>query len=511
MTIPKFIANDGSAGKMGKDAKTCESLALDVRIDTELKKIVFLFLPLHHSFTSQFTILNHTNSSKCAPQYVESIRETRILQSTPTEVKIVSPVLRYKRFLLENMKNESLTTIIQNAYESIDGNTEINDEYSLDALLSEACELEKNYFELKKILSLLPLYQRLSDRIESLNSNDGGNADEQMAKTRLRLILSMKLRDLLEDDNLIVNIELFTKVAVAHIKTRNAQIYSKLNISDVGLQNNLNRLQFGVDGNYMLDMHYHVIKGFRLSFFPFALDYLEMYQLPASFMEYEDLNAISSATINSLRTLSRTINAINSNHARIVMHKNSMDSNALYTWKNSDVRNKIRRLFAGEKITLLADVKQSENQFNAIKFNSIDLVFRTPVENLNDRLYYVLGSFMVKLNHTGTSAFRCNNKFYELTSDPMLIMSSFEKDKSQVPLSRNIVYDMLRENRPLLSPYTLWEIQLGDVNENGNFHGLQPFIELVDIELHGTGQYIRERASICENENLTKFYSVVEN
>lgn len=69
---PKLFADDGSVGKSGADAKACESLALDVKIDTELKKVVFIFLPLHHSFTSTFTVLNHTDSSKCTPKIVRN-------------------------------------------------------------------------------------------------------------------------------------------------------------------------------------------------------------------------------------------------------------------------------------------------------------------------------------------------------------------------------------------------------------------------------------------------------
>lgn len=501
---------------MGKDAKTCKSLALDVRIDTELEKVVFIFLPLHHSFSSHFTVLNHINSSKCSPEFVKSEHATVVEVS---EIETVSPFVRYKRFLIENMKNESLKNVIQRAYEAIDENTEINDEYSLDEFLMEACELEKNYFELKKLVDLVSMYQRLSKRIKSLESHRLTKND-RIALSRLGHILSMKLDNLREYDGLIVNIESFTKLFAEHIKTKNELVLPNLNISE--LRNNLKLLQFGVYGNYFLDTYYYIIEGFQLTFFPFAVDYLKMYRLPTSFLSYEDLNAIALATTNNLNTLSQSIDAINSNHARIVKNKNSIDKtnreDAFYTWKNYDVREKIRKLFAGEKITLLADVKQTKNRFNSIKFNTIELVFRLSElseqnDFFNDRFNYILEVLEVKFNHTGVSTFRCNDNFYQMTTEPIFILSSFAKDTSKIPLSRNLVYDMLRENRPVLSPYTLWEIQLSGVNERDavNFDVLEPFVELVDIELHGTGKYIRENASICENENLAKFYSLMEN
>lgn len=422
------------------------------------------------------------------------------------------------------MKNESLKNVIQRAYEAIDENTEINDEYSLDALVMEACELEKNYFELKKLVDLVSMYQRLSKRIKSLERLESHRLTEndRIALSRLGYILSMKLANLREyDDSLIVNIDLFTEVVAEQIKTKNELVLPNLNISDVELRNDLELLQFGFYGNYFLDTYYHIIEGFQLTFFPFAVDYLKMYRLPTSFLSYEDLNAIALATTNNLNTLSQSIDAINSNRARIVKIKNSIDQtnreDAFYTWKNYDVREKIRKLFAGEKITLLADVKQTKNRFNSIKFNTIELVFRLSElsqqnDYFNDRLNYILEILEVKFNHTGVSTFRCNDNFYQMTTEPIFILSSFAKGTSKIPLSRNLVYDMLRENRPVLSPFTLWEIQLSGVNEHDvNFDVLEPFVELVDIELHGTGKYIRENASICENENLAKFYSLMEN
>lgn len=506
----KHIGQDGSVGKLGKDARTCKSLALNVRIDTKLEKVVFIFLPLHHSFSSHFTVLNQINSSKCSTEFVKSEQTTVVELS---DIETVFSVFRYKRFLLESMKNESLKNIIQKAYKAIDENTEINDEYSMDAFLMEACELEKNYFELKNSIDLASVYHRLSERVASLESHEQ-TEDNQIALSRLQFILKMKLDNLRKDYDLIVNIELFAEVAVEYIKSRSKRVLPNLNVSDVGLRNNLKLLQFGVFGNYILDTYYNTIEGFQLTFFPFAVDYLEMYRLPISFMSYKDLNAIVLATTNNLNTLGRSINAIKSNQARIGMTRNSIHKtysmNAFYVWKNFDVREKIRQLFAGEKITLLADIKQTKNPLNAIKFNKIELVFRS--SSHNDKLNDILGSFEAKLNHTGVSAIRCNNHFYRMTTDPILITFSFEKDQSGVPLSRTLVYDMLRDNRPLLSPYTLWEIQLGGVNEDdGYFLGLKQFVELVDIELHGTGEYIRENASICENENLAEFYSLMEN
>lgn len=197
------------------------------------------------------------------------------------------------------------------------------------------------------------------------------------------------------------------------------------------------------------------------------------------------------------------------------MHKNSLDNNdpeeAFYVWKNADVQNEIKRLFAGEKVKFFADIKQSRNNsYNAIKFNAIDLVFRSSNNITNGNLNEILNYFEVHfIVHSGVSDFRCNNYFYKITSQPALIMFSLAKNEHQIPLFRNGVYSKLKENRPMLSPYTLWEIQLEVMNPHihgKRFRNLDSFVDQVDMELHGTGEYISENASICNNSNLAKFY-----
>lgn len=74
------------------------------------------------------------------------------------------------------------------------------------------------------------------------------------------------------------------------------------------------------------------------------------------------MNEIVSITTNNLKSLNRTIDEIKSRND--VVH-NKLPSNysdpttAFYIWKNADIRDKIQRLFSGEKVIFFADIKKS--------------------------------------------------------------------------------------------------------------------------------------------------------
>lgn len=115
------------------------------------------------------------------------------------------------------------------------------------------------------------------------------------------------------------------------------------------------------------------------------------------------------------------------------------------------------------------------------------MAFRSSYQTINDQLEKDLQSFHVSLTHMGESSYRCNDQFYTISSRPQTISYSFAR-KNQMPAVRNVVYDKLSGGVKLLSPYTFWTIKLG----HGQFDELNPFVNFVDIELHGHGQYVDE-------------------
>lgn len=166
-----------------------------------------------------------------------------------------------------------------------------------------------------------------------------------------------------------------------------------------------------------------------------------------------------------------------------------------YTWRNYEIRDEIRQLFAGEKVYLMADVTRG-SQLNAVKFNSIGIDFRMANGTSASELQDILESFHVTMTHMGNSHYRCGNRTYTINSPSREVSSRIGREYQTAVGSAGD--ETLSSNIALLSPYALWRFQLsGD-----SFDALSPFVGRVDIELHGYGQYVSQREPICETDLL---------
>lgn len=283
-----------------------------------------------------------------------------------------------------------------------------------------------------------------------------------------------------------------------------------LNIGDAQLRDNLHELCHNLQANYIMSQYNRAIGGFKQAVFPFAAEYLEFYRLPETLDADKNLSIIVTAAADKIKTLSERMTefnrtVINENDALIHnahFDRDSVGNQPFYVWPNDEIRHQIEQLFAGKKIYLLADVMRS-SRMNAVKFNIVGLEFRASNQSANDQLKQLREFFHVSLTHMGESNYRCDQQFYTISSRPRTIYYSFSQ-KNQEPVIRNVVYDKLRAGVKLLSPYTLWGIQLS----KGPFDELKPFADFVDIELHGYGQYVAENAAIC-NTDLDKYYSTI--
>lgn len=310
--------------------------------------------------------------------------------------------------------------------------------------------------------------------------------------------------------NLIINI--FDRIQdyydqsklAAFVSELDSISYQNLNINDAELESQMNELQLSFLSNVIRSQYYRAIDALKQTVFPFADDYLKTYELP-SVIASNDTDALITTTIESLRMRIKEFNAtvINQNDesVHIAEFSNEPGSEPFYVWQNSEVCKQIQAVFNGSKVYLLADITKS-NARNAIKFSTINLEFRSNYQTINDQLSKILQSFHVTLTHLGESHYRCNNKFYTISSRPLKIEFSFGK-KNQQPIDRTISYEKLQASSKFLSPYTLWSVQL----TNGPFDKLERFTDFVNIELHGNGQYLEQNATIC-NTNLEKYYSL---
>lgn len=286
--------------------------------------------------------------------------------------------------------------------------------------------------------------------------------------------------------------------------------FEKIFIEDVQLRISISELQYNLHANMILGQQYRAVNAFKQAVFPFAANYFNLFQLPES-LAIDNSSAVISFATKQVQTLSKRIRefnstVINENDQSIHIEYFTRDPGSagpFYVWKNSEVRAKIEQLFAGKKIYLLADISDSARR-NAVKFKVIDLIFRTENNTVNDELNEILQHFSASLLHMGESNYRCNDNIYTMDTRPLNITYSYSKRNGE-HISENQAYIKLKTGPPLLSPYTLWTLQL----LKGDFKKLQPFVDLVDIELHGYGQYVDGGVSAC-NKDLAKYYTLKE-
>lgn len=280
-----------------------------------------------------------------------------------------------------------------------------------------------------------------------------------------------------------------------------------LKIVDQQLEKDLNQLQFNLQANLILTQYIRAVDGFKQAVFPFAAHYVDIYELPAT--SGENMDSIVANAVDKIKSLSVRINQLNSKSINDNIEQSintaSFDrsdngTGPFYMWSNDHVHDEIQQLFAGKKIYLLADVMQT-GKLNAVKFNAIHVEFHSNNETINEQLEGILQSFHVFLTHMGESDYRCDDQFYTISSRMQTMEYNFAK-RNQVLNDGNAIFNQSMMDIKMLSPYTLWAIQL----TRGQFDQLKPFVNSVDIELHGHGQYVEEGATICDTD-LDKYYS----
>lgn len=479
-------------------------------------------------------------------QLVDTLNErlTTLLKERQTEIEKLKekPTKGYDR-AIKVMKHAA------NVAELVSAGVDIYNQFQEDeAKIEEVAENIREtreeihkykQYELKIYNTLMPMILQASDEFKDIEKNLGGKSlvalDVQNWKVQSTLSdlkndlvqftkgfqaeedvqrcvdkLSEAMTTLIDIYNRIQNYEEQEKLVV-YIGDLHSTHFENIAISDPALKEEFNKLETMVTANVILAQYLRAVNGFKQTVFPFASTYLETLELPSGLIVDSSMSTLVSTAVSQLKTLKEKIKelnetVVNQNDPYIGTGHFNGDNKALepfYAWKGSDYSQTIRDLFAGKKVHLRADITKGLH-YNAIKFSRIGLQFRHKDADLQGNLTGVLDHFWVHMTHMGNSYYRCNNQFF-ISSNPMQkIKYSYENTKGE-PSGTNAVYEKLRNGDIVLSPYTMWEVHL----EKGKFDTLKAYEDLVDIELYGYGQFVKEGADICNN-NLAKYYTVDE-
>lgn len=176
---------------------------------------------------------------------------------------------------------------------------------------------------------------------------------------------------------------------------------------------------------------------------------------------------------------------------------------------NGSSRSIMDPLLRLEPVTVITDVNNGSKSKDAIKFRTITLKIRARQESQQKDLDAILEYLIVRMTHQGQSFFRVGDKVYGIAHPPQEITYSFAKDSKGEPTFKNKVYQKLAAGDLMLSPFTIWKIQL-EVSSEGKYGEnpdtikakLAPFVGEVDFLLVGSGSYVERSAAASLNECL---------
>jgi GTPase SAR1 family protein len=168
-----------------------------------------------------------------------------------------------------------------------------------------------------------------------------------------------------------------------------------------------------------------------------------------------------------------------------------------FEWSYEQNSKEIDKLLQGDEATLIADARNSTH--DAIKFATIGIKIELTNPEQNIELQKLLENFQVELTHSGISSYKYNNKIYKISSNGPsgeqinLVYQYGNIDRGTHLKHANEAYKKLKQNIPILSPYTTWKIRISPINQRDHliFNKIPKKLSSLKISLIGHGHYVK--------------------
>lgn len=286
--------------------------------------------------------------------------------------------------------------------------------------------------------------------------------------------------------------------------------------SDPQFMQTINRMDEIIQTNTVLEKHTFVIHAFKQHYFPFAPLFLDKFNLPPH-LRFNDTDALKENAIKQIKDLNSGViisDATLGSKDIYLFSDIQFDSNDMvsvmppfYIWKSQEHKNEIQKLLRGEEIIVKADVVNEINN-SAIKFNRIGIYLNSPNQTVQTKLNEAIGQFDLTMKIIGENVYRCDKRLYHLPIDGNIVIEqSMRRDANGIPIKQNDVYRKISESNYFLSPYTMWSIQLENQRKNVSLTEFEN--EIIDIELVGRGQYLKNIQSVSHDvcsQQLDEYY-----
>jgi hypothetical protein len=293
----------------------------------------------------------------------------------------------------------------------------------------------------------------------------------------------------------------------------------------------VNKLERIIHENVISDLYEEAKKAFKLWSFPFQCEYEKL------LMNHDQPTSNSTSTFSNnkvieySRILEEMFKIVKEDNFKITAKDNHMNTksfeisetkfDSFFKWSSKKYPFELNQLlFKGLPVTLYSDINEfhQNNKYDALKFSTIYLHLsvlseeKSPNEmnELNKNLTNYLTNFHVELSYAGKSnyIFKDESYSFNLNSGELVLRYRYncneEMKKSKTcEMNSNNSFKKLSANKPLISPFTIWKIELIPIRTNGNddqrmnyFKNIEKIIKNVVnepeivISLHGHAQYV---------------------
>jgi len=263
--------------------------------------------------------------------------------------------------------------------------------------------------------------------------------------------------------------------------------------------------------NLITEKYEQALKAFSYWSFPFFCEYTHNIEMPNSNKIKNVNDMISKYSI----VMSKLLEIIDSSETKLKPNIDNYLQSYLFTretpifkWSSKTNPVEIKQFLKGERITLNANVKYSK--FDALKFSKLYILIEISSKSLNNTLQNILKEFFIELTHPGVSNFKFKNNFYSINSnfDLSAKLKLIDKYSSTNSDYSNETKKKIEENKPMLSPFTLWEMKIDTFNQENKIQLLNSINFIVQnnsdtetiVYLLGKGQYVLDSVKLEYDE-----------
>lgn len=257
------------------------------------------------------------------------------------------------------------------------------------------------------------------------------------------------------------------------------------------------KLEYVVRSNLALKQYQIALNAFNQWVFPFAKLFGKKIKLPDQLNLEKNFENLIKQAMDEMEMMKFQIDEYNTSiqrHDEFIssceFNSNYVSTKPFFVWKNEDYKGMISDLLDGKEVALKSRIEDSIKNKDAIKFNWIEINFKTKNASLQTEINNKLKAFRMKAKHMGNSNYRVNDKFYLINTPSQTIEYSFEKNENNEPLDQNYVYTKMKNGDLILSPYALWKFSLVSLTDEVLFKDLEIYKNEIDLELNGHGNYI---------------------